>query len=55
MTALLLHPFRALAGLVTGKRLVCLGALFAPLAFLPLLAPGLLLGLAPSIFQNLLG
>jgi uncharacterized membrane protein len=55
VTALLLHPFRALAGLVTGKRLVYLGALFAPLAFLPLLAPGLLLGLAPSIFQNLLG
>jgi uncharacterized membrane protein len=55
VTALVLHPFRALAGLVTGKRLVYLGALFAPLAFLPLLAPGTLLGLAPSLFENLLG
>ena len=55
VTALLLHPFRALAGLVTGKRLVYLGALFAPLAFLPLLAPGVLLGLAPPLFENLLG
>ena len=53
--ALLLHPFRALAGLVTGKRLVYLGALLGPLAFLPLLAPGTLLGLAPSLLQNLLG
>ena len=55
VTALLLHPFRALAGLVTVKRLVYLGALLGPLAFLPLLAPGTLLGLAPSLFENLLG
>lgn len=55
VTALLLHPFRALAGLVTGKRLVYLGALLGPLAFLPLLAPGTLPGLAPSLFENLLG
>jgi uncharacterized membrane protein len=55
VTALLLHPFRALAGLVTAKRVVYLGALFGPLAFLPLLAPGTLLGLAPSLFENLLG
>lgn len=55
VTAPMLHPFRALAGLVTGKRLVYLGALLGPLAFLPLLAPGTLLGLAPSLFQNLLG
>ena len=55
VTTLLLHPFRALAGLVTGKRLVYLGALLAPLAFLPLLAPGTLLGLVPSLFENLLG
>jgi len=53
--ALLLHPWRVLAGLITGKRLVYLGALFAPLAFLPLLAPEVLLGLAPSLFENLLG
>lgn len=51
----LLHPFRVLAALVTGKRLVYLGALFVPLAFLPLLAPGVLLGLAPSLLENLLG
>ncbi len=55
VAALLRHPFRALAGLATGKRLVYLGALLAPLALLPLLAPGLLLGLAPSLFENLLG
>jgi len=55
VTGVLLHPFRVLAGLVTGKRLVYLGALFAPLAFLPLLAPGVLIGLAPSLLQNLLG
>ena len=55
VAGVLLHPFRVLAGLVTGKRLVYLGALFAPLAFLPLLAPGTLLGLAPSLLQNLLG
>lgn len=55
VTALLLHPFRALARLVTGKRLVYLGALLGPLAFLPLLAPGTLPGLAPSLFENLLG
>ena len=52
--ATLLHPFRVLAGLVTGQRLVYLGALFAPLAFLPLLAPGVLLGLMPSLMENLL-
>lgn len=55
VTTLLLHPFRALAGFVTGKRLVYLGALLGPLAFLPLLAPGTLVGLAPSLFENLLG
>jgi uncharacterized membrane protein len=50
----LLHPFRVLAGLVTGNRLVYLGALFAPLAFLPLLAPGTLLAVVPSLMENLL-
>jgi uncharacterized membrane protein len=55
VATVLLHPFRALGGVVTGKRLVYLGALFAPLAFLPLLAPGALVGLAPSLFENLLG
>jgi uncharacterized membrane protein len=55
ITTVLLHPFRVLGGLVTGKRLVYLGALFAPLAFLPLLAPGALVGLAPALFENLLG
>src|SRR5260370_2999377 len=54
VATVLLHPFRALGGLLTGKRLVYLGALFAPPAFLPLLAPGPLAGLAPPLFQNLL-
>jgi uncharacterized membrane protein len=55
VTAVLLHPFRVLGSLVTAKRLVYLGALFAPLAFLPLLASGALAGLAPALFENLLG
>jgi uncharacterized membrane protein len=55
VAAVLLHPFRVLAGLVTAKRLVYLGALFAPLAFLPLLAPGVLLGSVPGFMENLLG
>jgi uncharacterized membrane protein len=55
VATVLLHPVRVLGGLVTGKRLVYLGALFAPLAFLPLLAPAALLGLAPGLFENLLG
>jgi uncharacterized membrane protein len=54
VATVLLHPFRVLGGLVTEKRLVYLGALFAPLAFLPLLAPGALVGLAPALFENLL-
>jgi len=54
VATVLLHPFRALGGLLTGKRFVYLGALFAPLAFLPLLAPGALAGLAPALFENLL-
>ena len=54
VATVLLHPFRALGGLVTGKRLLYLGALFAPLAFLPLLSPGALVGLAPALFENLL-
>jgi uncharacterized membrane protein len=55
VAAVLLHPFRVLAGLVTGRRLVYLGALLAPLAFLPLLAPGVLVASAPSLMENLLG
>ncbi len=55
VATVLLHPFRALSGLVTGMRLVYLGALLVPLAFLPLLAPGALVGVAPSLFENLLG
>ncbi len=55
VATVLLHPFRVLGGLVTGKRLVYVGALFAPLAFLPLLAPGALLALAPALVENLLG
>jgi len=52
---LLLHPWRVLAGLLTEKRLVYLGAMLAPLAFLPLLAPEVLVGLAPPLVENLLG
>ncbi len=55
MGTLVLHPWRVLAGLVTEKRLVYLGALLAPLAFLPLLAPEVLVGLAPPLVENLLG
>ena len=55
MGTLVLHPWRVLAGLVTEKRLVYLGALLAPLAFLPLLAPEALVGLAPPLVENLLG
>jgi uncharacterized membrane protein len=53
--SLALRPWRVLAGLFTGKRLIYLGALFAPLAFLPLLAPEVLIGLAPPLIENLLG
>ena len=55
ITTLVLHPWRVLAGLLTEKRLVYLGALLAPLVFLPLLAPEVLLGLAPPLVENLLG
>jgi hypothetical protein len=55
VTTVLLHPFRVLGGLVTGMRLVYLCALLSPLAFLPLWAPGALVGLAPALFENLLG
>jgi len=54
VAGVLLHPFRVLAVIMTGKRLVYLGALLAPLAFLPLLAPGVLLGVVPSLLENLL-
>jgi uncharacterized membrane protein len=52
---LFLHPWRVMGGLVTSGRLVYLGALLAPLAFLPVLAPEALLGLAPALVENLLG
>ncbi len=52
---ILLHPFRVLAGLLTGGRIVYLLALLGPLALLPLLAPAALLGMAPPLFENLLG
>lgn len=51
---LALHPVSALAGLMTGDRLVYLGAMLAPLAFLPLLAPAELAGAVPALAQNLL-
>ena len=49
------HPVLVLAGAITWDRLVYLTALFAPLAFLPLLAPELVLGAVPALLQNLLG
>src|SRR4030095_4141189 len=52
---LLLHPWRVLAGMLTEKRLIYLGAMLAPLAFLPLLARECLVGLAPPPLENLLG
>jgi uncharacterized membrane protein len=52
---LLRHPWHVAATLVTQKRLVYLAALLAPLSFLPLLAPGTLLGLVPPLAENLLG
>ena len=52
---LLLHPWRVLTGVLTEKRLIYLGAMLAPLAFLPLLAPEVLVGLAPPLVENLLG
>jgi uncharacterized membrane protein len=55
VATVLLHPFRVLAGVMTGPRLIYLGLLFAPLAFLPLLAPDVLIGLVPSLLENLLG
>jgi len=55
VATVVLHPFRVLAGLVTGPRLLYLGLLFAPLAFLPLLAPDVLVGVLPSLLENLLG
>jgi uncharacterized membrane protein len=55
IATLALRPWRVLAGLFTKSRLVYLGALLAPLAFLPLLAPEVLVGLAPSLVENLLG
>src|SRR5262249_8857635 len=52
---LVLPPGRVLATVFTAKRLESLGALLAPLAFLPLLAPAPLLGLVPPLAENLLG
>jgi uncharacterized membrane protein len=55
LETLVLRPWRVLATVFTAKRLEYLGALLAPLAFLPLLAPATLTGLAPALAENLLG
>lgn len=55
LETLVLHPWRVLTTVLTTSRLVYLGALLAPLAFLPLLAPGTLVGLVPPLAENLLG
>ncbi len=54
LAGLLLHPVRALAGVLSGERLVYLLAMLAPLGFLPLLSPIDLLGALPALAQNLL-
>ncbi len=51
---LLLHPFRAVALVLSLDRAVYLLALLAPLAFLPLCAPLDLVGALPALAQNLL-
>ncbi len=51
---LLLQPVRTVQYLMSGRRLVYLAALGAPLAFLPLRAPIDLVGAAPALLQNLL-
>ena len=55
LETLVLHPWRVLATVFTRSRLVYLGALLAPLAFLPLLAPATLVGVVPPLAENLLG
>jgi uncharacterized membrane protein len=55
LETLVLHPWRVFATVLTTSRLVYLGALLAPLAFLPLLAPETLVGLVPPLAENLLG
>ena len=49
-----LHPLRTIGTLLTADRVVYVGALLAPLAFLPLLAPLEMLGALPALAQNLL-
>jgi uncharacterized membrane protein len=51
---LLRDPGRVVGTLLQSERLVYLGALLAPLAFLPLLAPADLIGAIPALAQNLL-
>lgn len=48
------HPLRTVGGLLTGRRLVYLAALLAPLGFLPLLGGWDLVGALPAVAQNLL-
>ncbi len=54
VATVLLHPLRTLGALVTVDRLVYLGAMLAPLAFLPLLGGGDIVGALPALAQNLL-
>ncbi len=54
VATVLLHPLRTLAALVTVDRLVYLGAMLAPLAFLPLLGGWDIVGALPALVQNLL-
>jgi len=54
VSTLVLHPLRTLGEVLSGRRLLYLGALLLPLAFLPLLAPLELVGALPALAQNLL-
>ena len=52
--AMVLRPLHVLGQVLTPDRLTYLGALLAPLAFLPLVAPLDALGALPALAQNLL-
>jgi uncharacterized membrane protein len=54
LTTLALRPWRWLPVVLSAEKLLYLGALLAPLAFLPLLAPRALAGALPALAVNLL-
>jgi uncharacterized membrane protein len=54
LVSIALRPWRWIGIVVTPAKLVYLGALLAPLAFLPLLAPRVLAAAVPALAMNLL-